>query len=91
MAKGSLQPPGEGAKKLLAFIQKAGLSCAKAADALDTVHPALLAWLSGACRPDAYRRALIEAWTGGAVPSVLWLSEAERAHLRKIRPFKRAA
>lgn len=90
MAKAT-SAPGEGAKRLAAFIAKSGLSCAKAAEALDTVHPALLAWLKGKCKPDAYRRALIEVWTGGAIPAVLWLTEPERTHIRKIRPFKRAA
>lgn len=85
------QPPGEGSRKLAAFIAKRGLSCKRAAEAVDSTHPALLAWLKGTCKPDAYRRALIEAWTGGAVPATAWLSEPERIYLRKMRAFKGAA
>lgn len=83
--------PSEGAKKLAAFIDKSGLSRKRTAEAVDSTHPALLAWLRGICKPDAYRRALIERWTAGAVPASAWLSEPERTYLRKIRAFKGAA
>lgn len=86
-----VQPPTEGAKKLATFIERSGVSHKRAAAAVDATHPALFAWLRGTAKPDAYRRALIEIWTGRAVPASSWLSEAERLYLRKIRPFKRAA
>lgn len=91
MPRGNVPPLTEAAKKLALFIDKSGISHKRAAAAVDATHPALFAWLRGTAKPDAYRRALIEAWTGGAVRASAWLSEAERVYLRKIRPFKSAA
>jgi len=91
MATRRIVEPGPAARDLRRFIERVGIGIRDAAEQLDTAHPALLAWLKGICKPDAYRRELIELWTGGTIPRLAWLSDRERAALKRMRPFKRAA
>jgi hypothetical protein len=75
------------AQDLRRFVDETGLTLRAAAEQLDATHPALLAWLKAMSKPDGYHRLLIEIWTGGKVAAAAWLTERERAVLKRSKPW----
>jgi hypothetical protein len=90
-------PLSRGAVKLGQFLQRYGITQAAAAVILEASESSLHDWLTGAKRPNADSRWIIERWTGGTgddadkVLAYEWSPAEFLQRLESIKPFKPGA
>jgi hypothetical protein len=68
--------------KLRAFVAANYQTVQEAALELGESPSAFTAWFAATARPGGSKRAVIEAWTGGAVAAGEWLTKRDREKVR---------
>lgn len=68
--------------KLKAFVEANYRTIQEAANELGESPSAFTAWFAATARPGGSKRAVIEAWTGGAVAAGEWLTKRDREKVR---------
>ena len=69
---------------LAAWLAERAVSQADVARAMGVSNVAVHNWIKGMSPPSDVNRRRLERWTGGAVPTVSWLSPDERAEIEAM-------
>jgi transcriptional regulator with XRE-family HTH domain len=75
----------DGPSLLDTAIKKRKISYSAAALQLGVNKSTISVWLHGVHLPSAAMRDVIEAWSGGSVPSSSWLSATEKKAIARAR------
>src|SRR4051794_37368903 len=75
-------------EKLVLQAEKAGLTRIRIAEDQMRISSSLLSqWLTGRIKPGPIYRQIVAKWSGGRIAEGDWDEPAERALLRRVRPF----
>jgi hypothetical protein len=76
---------------LLNEIERRGMTRTDAADELGVNKSSVSVWIAGTDTPNAHWRDMLEAWSGGRIPSHSWRSKSEQKAIDAARRLSRTA